>query len=103
MEIAVNCRRLAKAAACAFVAALLAQGAGAAAEPVATRAGMHEDFGRIVFDWPAEVGFETSVEDGTLRISFSRPLETDLGAVETYIQMPLIAPCGEIRNVESAA
>jgi hypothetical protein len=45
-------------AAIAVIALSLAAGLDAAAEPVTTRAGQHENFGRIVFDWPAEVAFE---------------------------------------------
>jgi tetratricopeptide (TPR) repeat protein len=68
-------------AAIAVITLSLVAGLDAAAEPVTTRAGQHENFGRIVFDWSAEVAFEAKIADGTLRISFARNLETDLGAV----------------------
>ena len=32
----------------------------AAQQNVTVRAGEHQDYGRIVFDWGKEVGFETS-------------------------------------------
>ncbi|MGF1591697.1 MAG: hypothetical protein ACFCUW_00380 [Kiloniellaceae bacterium] len=41
-----------------------------AAEPVTVRAGLHEDYGRIVFDWPREVDYDARIEAGRLVVSF---------------------------------
>ncbi|WP_425406004.1 tetratricopeptide repeat protein [Hwanghaeella sp.] len=74
-----------------FAAVLLAAApASRAQETIGTRAGVHPDFGRIVFDWPRQVGFETALEGGDLVIRFDSPLQTDFGPVLTnlgdYIQ-----------------
>ncbi|NIA69443.1 tetratricopeptide repeat protein [Pelagibius litoralis] len=42
-----------------------------AAEPVTMRGGLHPDHGRIVFDWPREVGYEARLEEGRLIVSFA--------------------------------
>lgn len=42
-----------------------------AAESVAVRGGLHDGYGRIVFDWPREVGYEARIDDGALRITFA--------------------------------
>ncbi|MGF1561690.1 MAG: transporter [Geminicoccaceae bacterium] len=48
--------------------------------PVVTvRAGQHEDYRRIVFDWPSAVAHQVAVQDGALLVRFDRParFETD--------------------------
>ena len=47
----------------------------AGAEPVTVRAGLHADFGRIVFDWPARVGHGSDIDGAALTIRFERPIE----------------------------
>ncbi len=42
----------------------------AAPEAVPVRVGLHADYGRIVFDWPREVGYRARIEDGRLVIDF---------------------------------
>jgi hypothetical protein len=42
-----------------------------AAEPVTVRGGLHEGYGRIVFDWPREVAYEARIESGRLVVSFA--------------------------------
>jgi tetratricopeptide (TPR) repeat protein len=56
-----------------------------AADAVKTRAGEHEHFGRIAFDWPAPVTFEAKIDGGTLTIHFGRGLETSLGSIADNI------------------
>lgn len=67
-------------------------------ETIGTRAGVHQDFGRIVFDWPRQVGFETSVSGNELVILFDTPLQTDFTPVLTnlgeYVQGASIEPDG---------
>ena len=48
----------------------------AAAEPVVTRAGAHDDFGRIVFDWPRAVAYGARIKKKTLTVMFDRHLTT---------------------------
>ena len=44
-----------------------------AAERVPVRDGLHADYGRIVFDWPSEVGYEAGIEAGRLVVTFAEP------------------------------
>ena len=62
-----------------------AAGAARAADAVKTRAGEHEHYGRIAFDWPAPVTFDAKVEGGTLTIHFARGLETSLASIADNI------------------
>ena len=66
----------------------------AAAEPVVTRAGAHDDFGRIVFDWPRAVAYGARIEEKTLTVMFDRHLKTTfqeiprtLGAYVTAVDL----------------
>ena len=66
----------------------------AAAEPVVTRAGVHDDFGRIVFDWPRAVAYGARIEEKTLTVMFDRHLRTtfqeiprNLGAYITAVDL----------------
>jgi tetratricopeptide (TPR) repeat protein len=45
---------------------------------VPVRGGLHEGYGRLVFDWPGSVDYTAAVEDGSLVIQFDRPLRADL-------------------------
>ena len=47
-----------------------------------TRAGVHDDFGRIVFDWPRAVAYGARIEEKTLTVMFDRHLTT------TFQQIP---------------
>ena len=57
----------------------------ASAEPVVTRAWAHDDFGRIVFDWPRAVEYEARIEEKTLTVMFNHPLKTTFRQVERYL------------------
>ena len=46
-----------------------------AAEEVTLRGGLHEDYGRLVFDWPREVGYEARISEGALVITFAEPAD----------------------------
>ncbi len=63
---------------CVLVAAL---GPVAAQEAVRARGGGHDDFGRIVFDWPATVSYEAKIEGRNLIVRFARPMGVDLGGL----------------------
>ena len=69
------------AAVLAGAAAMPASGPASAQETVPTRGGVHPDYGRIVFDWPRRVAFETETDGATLTVRFPEALSTDFGAV----------------------
>lgn len=52
-----------------------------AIEQVRVRAYEHENFARIVFDWPQRVTYTTQLNRNRLLVSFSRPAAFDLRAV----------------------
>ncbi len=74
------------------VAALLAflfvvNNPGAAqGDDVETRASQHEDFARLVFEWPAPVKFSAAVVGRVLIVNFERDIATDLSVI------PKLAP-----------
>ena len=62
--------------------------------PIVTRAGVHDDFGRIVFDWPRAVAYGARIEEKTLTVMFDRHLRTTfqeiprtLGAYVTAVDL----------------
>lgn len=55
--------------------------AGAAAEPVPVRAGVHEGYGRLVFNWPTPVPYRASADGLQLVVTFGRPIETEFDVV----------------------
>jgi tetratricopeptide (TPR) repeat protein len=55
---------------------------GAFADPVKVRAWAHPGFGRIVFNWPAPVTYETGQSGVALSIKFNRNIEAVYSAVE---------------------
>lgn len=44
-------------------------------DAVSVRGGLHEDYGRIVFDWPRPVDYTARIEDGRLVITFGEAAE----------------------------
>ncbi len=50
--------------------------------PIVTRAWAHDDFGRMVFDWPWAVAYGARIEGKTLTVMFDRRLHT------TFQQIP---------------
>lgn len=50
---------------------------GAPSEQVEVRAGLHDGFGRIVFDWPVPITFDALTTDRQVSIRFSRAGEID--------------------------
>ena len=69
-------------------------GSGPEVVPIVTRAGAHDDFGRIVFDWPWAVAYGAQIEGKTLTVMFDRHLHTtfqeipqNLGAYITDIDL----------------
>jgi hypothetical protein len=47
---------------------------------VPLRAGSHADHGRLVFDWPARVGYRIEEQDGQVAVRFDAPATIDLAA-----------------------
>jgi len=86
----------------ALLAALLLLVATAAplraADPVPVRTGLHADYGRIVFDWPRDVGYQARIEDGSLVVefdtaaSFAGPLMQN--GLKGYAAAPQVAEAG---------
>jgi tetratricopeptide (TPR) repeat protein len=60
-----------------FAVLATAMPAGRAAETVPVRNGLHEGFGRIVFDWPRRIGYEARIEADGLVISFAEAASFD--------------------------
>ena len=52
-----------------------------AQEAVTVRAWQHSDFARLVFDWPAPIGYQTSITDQVLTVQFDRAFQVDLSTV----------------------
>ncbi len=78
----------------ALFAALAVWGAAslpAAAEPVTVRAGAHQGYGRVVFNWQSPVPFTADMRGRTLVVRFGRPLETSYDAVVRTLRKYLAA------------
>lgn len=87
----------------AALAALIASGGVGVAfaqDAVRLRTWEHSDFARMVFDWPASVGYSAAIDGQTLTVRFDRPLETDLGPVRErlggYIESVSAGPEGRV-------
>ena len=55
--------------------------AGMAQQSVITRAGVHSDYARIVFEWPKKTEFSASIAGKELRIVFGNSFKTDYSDV----------------------
>ena len=49
-------------------------------ENVRVRGGGHAEFGRLVFDWPASVGYKAEIAGRNLIVRFDRPMSTNFEA-----------------------
>jgi tetratricopeptide (TPR) repeat protein len=60
-----------------------------AQENVRVRGGGHAEFGRLVFDWPASVGYKAEIAGRNLIVRFDRPMSTNfdgaVAALDDYI------------------
>ncbi|MCS6921178.1 MAG: tetratricopeptide repeat protein [Elioraea sp.] len=61
-----------------------------AAEEVALRVGAHPGFGRVVFEWPAVVGYTVVREPGRLRVIFDRPGSFGQPALPRALPPPIL-------------
>jgi hypothetical protein len=64
---------------------------------VAIRAGLHDGYARLVFDWPKPVRFEASLDGNQLVVRFDAALTVDPGAgalrrLDGYLTHPVVAP-----------
>ncbi len=55
------------------------------AEQVGVRAGLHETFGRLVFDWSGPVSYKVATTDKQLTVTFDRPMEGKFDRVRDHI------------------
>ncbi len=53
-----------------------------AQQTVKTRAGVHADYGRIVFEWPAKTGYSAKIKGKELRIVFDKPFKASYAVLE---------------------
>ena len=71
----------------------------AAADNVVVRAGIHQNFGRLVFDWQKQVGFYAGVKDRQLTIRFDRNIDPKFGNIiqdlDPYISSAILAGDGQ--------
>ncbi len=76
----------------ALLAAILLTAAPAlAADEVGVRVGRHQGFSRIVFDWPATVGYSLAQEEGRVVVSFDRPGRFAIDALPRQLPPQLLA------------
>lgn len=70
-----------------------------AQQTVKMRAGVHADFGRLVFEWPEKTGYSATIDGKDLRVVFDKPFKTSYGAVTQrlaeYIGTPKTANGGK--------
>ena len=80
-------------------AAPVLNGVGPEIVPIVTRAWAHDDFGRIVFDWPWVVAYGARIEGKTLTVMFDRRLHTTFQQIPrhlgTYITDVALGPDGQ--------
>ncbi len=73
-------------------------GAAAAQQAVRVRGGQHDDFGRIVFDWPEKVQYRVATEGNQLRVEFDKRASFQTGplfpALNAYIGQAAPGPHG---------
>ena len=74
-------------------------GVGPEVVPIVTRAWAHDDFGRMVFDWPWAVAYGARIEGKTLTVMFDRRLHTTFQQIPrnlgSYITDVEIGPDGQ--------
>jgi tetratricopeptide (TPR) repeat protein len=70
-----------------------------AQQSVKVRAGVHEDYGRIVFEWPSKSGYKAVIAGKELVVTFDKPLKASYTEVTRrlaeYISAPKILKSGK--------
>jgi len=74
----------------------------APARRIAVRAGVHDDFSRIVFDWPGLVDYKAAEQGTSLKLSFDAPANLDLDAVRRDLP-PFVTGIAESREGKGIA
>lgn len=67
---------------------------------VPVRAGEHPGFGRLVFDWSGDVGYELEREGNFVRIRFDRPARIDLSRIAAALPGRVSATTSETKKSE---
>lgn len=82
-----------------ILAAILIASSPAAADPVQVRAAAQADMARLVFNWPAPVTYDASLNGNSLQVRFGRSIEADVAAglstASSYIQSARILDDGQ--------
>ncbi len=77
-----------------------------AQEAIQTRGGFHPDYGRVVFDWPRQVDFQTELAGGALLVRFQEPVTTDftnlLNILGAYVRSARLEDGGATVRLELA-
>lgn len=73
-----------------------------AQQAVKTRAGVHAEYGRIVFEWPTKTGYRAEIKGKQLRIVFDKPFTANYAVFEQkladFVGKPVIGKDGrEVR------
>ncbi len=78
----------------ALFAAILAMGAAPvmAQQSVKMRAGLHKDYGRIVFDWPSKPGYKAAIANKELVVTFDKPLKANYTEIARRLAAYIGAP-----------
>src|ERR1043165_1665859 len=89
-------RSVARLAGLALLGLVAAAPAGLAQGTVTIRSGVHETYGRLVFDWPKPVRFEASLNGDQLVVRFAEPLSADLSSAavrrfDDYLKRPVLS------------
>lgn len=58
---------------------------GVPATDLSVRGGEHQNFSRLVFDWPKPVGYTVSVQNGQMVIAFDRPANLNTTSLEAAL------------------
>ena len=70
-----------------------------AQQTVKTRAGVHADYGRLVFEWPDRTGYRAGISGKELRIVFDKPMKADYAVfaqkLGEFIGKPIIGKNGK--------
>ena len=67
---------------------------GAPARKISVRGGVHDDFSRIVFDWPGLVDYKAIEQGNTLRLTFAQKADLDLDSLRKDLP-PFVTGIGE--------
>ncbi|MEX2453930.1 MAG: hypothetical protein WD470_04460 [Rhodospirillaceae bacterium] len=67
---------------------------------IAVRTGEHPGFGRLVFDWKGEVGYDIERRGAVVRIRFDRPARIDVSGLDAALPGRVAAASSETRKTD---